>query len=595
MIKLGKMRWSWMFSYGADNEIDFKAAPLTQLVGQNGQGKSSIGLILEEILWNKNSKNIKKTSVLNRLAPTKTYSGSLEFWKDNKEYLVDLVRGSTISLHLYCDGEDISSHTSTGTLKMIETLMGMDHKTFSQIVYQSSAQSLEFLTTTDTNRKKFLIELFQLERYVQPLEKIKQDTKSLELLLAETKGKLQVSQQWLASNKNVDLVLKTILNVPSPNQELSIELSKLKLDIENIGAINKTIIRNNKYGELLKAIKPVPSYAKPNTDISGFQTKIAQVQKTIQDSNKLASSHRDNCPTCKQPIKTDDIHKKMVEDASLRAFEAKHALVGYEQELRQQKASLAKWEEDQATNIKYEELHSLFDTSQPTELLDLAELNQKATSLEKAIQEDKNSIKNITTSNNLAIAHNSRVELIQEQIGTHEETVKIATTRLVNLTKQIGTLLILQKTFSASGLVAYKLESLVKDLEDATNKYLSELGGGRFQLLFRIEQSDKLNVVIVDNGTDIEIESLSNGEKARVNVAALLGIRKLLLSLSNNRINLLFLDETIDNLDIEGKEKLVEILLDEPELNTFIVSHGFTHPLLDKIQVIKTNNISRIE
>ena len=39
---------------------------------------------------------------------------------------------------------------------------------------------------------------------------------------------------------------------------------------------------------------------------------------------------------------------------------------------------------------------------------------------------------------------------------------------------------------------------------------------------------------------------------------------------------------------------LVEILLEE-NLNTYIVSHGWTHPLLAKIEVIKEDNISRLE
>ncbi len=59
--------------------------------------------------------------------------------------------------------------------------------------------------------------------------------------------------------------------------------------------------------------------------------------------------------------------------------------------------------------------------------------------------------------------------------------------------------------------------------------------------------------------------------------------------------NLLILDETVETLDTDGKEKLVEVLLQEEHLNTFLVSHGFSHPLLEKINVIKRNNISQIE
>jgi DNA repair exonuclease SbcCD ATPase subunit len=132
-------------------------------------------------------------------------------------------------------------------------------------------------------------------------------------------------------------------------------------------------------------------------------------------------------------------------------------------------------------------------------------------------------------------------------------------------------------------------------LEKLTNEYLAELYAGRFALSFQISNSDKLNVVINDNGRDVDILALSSGERARVNVATLLGIRKLMQSLSNSRINLLILDETIETLDAEGKEKLIEILLAEENLNTVLVSHGFSHPLIEKISVIKENNISRIE
>ena len=162
-------------------------------------------------------------------------------------------------------------------------------------------------------------------------------------------------------------------------------------------------------------------------------------------------------------------------------------------------------------------------------------------------------------------------------------------------TAKLNTVNTLVKTFSTTGLVAYKIENLVKDLEQLSNEYLGELSGGRFQISFQISGSDKLNVIITDNGIDIDILALSGGERARVNVATLLSIRKLMQSLSQSRINLLILDETIEALDVDGKEKLIEVLLKEESLNTMLVSHGFSHPLLEKLHVVKQNNISKIE
>ena len=109
-----------------------------------------------------------------------------------------------------------------------------------------------------------------------------------------------------------------------------------------------------------------------------------------------------------------------------------------------------------------------------------------------------------------------------------------------------------------------------------------------------IRDSDKLNVQVEDDGKIVDILALSSGELARVNTATLIAIRKLMSSISKSRLNILFLDEVIAVLDDTGREKLVEVLLNE-DLNTYIVSHGWTHPLLDKKEVVKEENISRLE
>ena len=93
----------------------------------------------------------------------------------------------------------------------------------------------------------------------------------------------------------------------------------------------------------------------------------------------------------------------------------------------------------------------------------------------------------------------------------------------------------------------------------------------------------------------MDILALASGELARVNTATLIAIRKLMSSISKSKINILFLDEVTNVLDAEGREKLVEVLREEENLNTFIVSHGWTHPLLSKVEVKKEGNVSTIE
>ena len=165
---------------------------------------------------------------------------------------------------------------------------------------------------------------------------------------------------------------------------------------------------------------------------------------------------------------------------------------------------------------------------------------------------------------------------------------------IINVEEKLSHVEILKKAFSTNGLLAYKIENLVKDLEELTNEYLAELSDGRFSLEF-VVLNDKLNVIIEDNGKSVDILSLSAGELARVNTATLLAIRKLMSSISKSQINILFLDEVTNVLDELGKERLVEILLKEENSNTYIVSHGWTHPLLEKIEVIKEDEVSKLD
>jgi len=597
MITLKTMRWSNLFSYGENNQIDFSNSPLTQIVGSNGHGKSSIALILEEVLYNKNSKGIKKADILNRNVKSKNYTIELDFDKDGESYTIKTVRGTTQNVKLTCSGEDISSHTSTATYKTIEELIGYDHKTFCQIVYQSSAASLEFLTATDGNRKKFLIDLLNLSKYVELGDVFKDLAKGVDSAVTTANAKIATCTDWLKKYKSVDLTKQQVLEVPEQPKELEDSCQETKNTIRDIEAKNKTIVQNNKYKELLDGLVVKPVGAKPGSELSNYTTEKIELTKTVKDCDVFISKMAklgSVCPTCLQDIDKHKIDDLLNEQKSSKNY-ANIRIQELESMIKHLELEVKEWNKLNEVKELYEEYHALYDPNISNVILDKKTLEDTIKVTESTIQEIKDNIKKVVDSNNKVVAHNAKVDVILSQLEEMESSLVSHQEELRQANDKLSTLQVLVKTFSPTGLVAYKIECLVKDLESTTNEYLGELSGGRFQLGFRIAGSDKLNVVITDQGKDIEILALSGGERARVNAAALLGIRKLMQSLSNTRINLLILDETIENLDIEGKEKLVEVLLQEEYLNTFVISHGFQHPLLEKITVVKQNNISRIE
>ncbi len=597
MITIKKLRWSNAFSYGADNEIDFVAAPLTQLVGRNGHGKSSIALILEEVLFNKNSKGIKKSDILNRYVKDKTYKIELEFNRDGVNYEIKSSRGSTQTVKLLKEGVDISAHTATATYKMIEDILGFDHKTFAQIVYQSNASSLEFLTSADTARKKFLIEILNLGRYTHAQEVFKQISQDLSKEIAQVQTQVNTVVGWLSKYEKSDLSLKDFVLVAAVDAEQLTEAAKLETTISGIDQTNKKISQNNTYKQLQAKINLVPIPQQPSESIEPLQAEVATLTKTITDAEAFVKKMRalhGTCPTCLSQIDDAKV-QELISEKSTESKECDFKKLELNSKIITIRQSKQIWQQAIEAQKEWEKYHQLIDDTIPETLLDKDTLSKQLSELKASIESTQREIKRAEAHNRDVSAHNSKVELISKQLVEMNEELEIYSGKLKYLSDKMNLLNILNKTFSTTGLVAYKIECLVKDLEDITNKYLVDLSDGRFQISFKVSASDKLNVIITDNGKDIEMAALSGGEKARVNVATLLAIRKLMQTLSSSRINLLILDETVETLDVDGKEKLVEVLLREEHLNTFLVSHGFTHPLLEKVNVVKRNNISQIE
>ena len=597
MITIKQLRWSNAFSYGKDNIIDFTQSPLTQLVGRNGHGKSSIALILEEVLFNKNSKGIKKADILNRYVKDKTYTIELDFNRDDVDYTIKSQRGTTQQVKLYKNNVDISAHTATATYKIIEDILGFDHKSFSQIVYQSNASSLEFLTAPDTARKKFLIEILNLSKYTRAAEIFKEVSTQLAKEIASAQSKVTTVNSWLDKYEKADLTTKPTYTVPELDQSTVNLISKLQEKLNTLDATNKKIEQNNTYKKLQSAITLVPVPKQPEEGIEEYQAQTSKLDKTVLDAQnfikKMRSLHG-TCPTCLSDIneqKVTELINEKIEEANTAAG----SIIEYAQKISVIKTQKTAWQQAQKSQEDWEKYHALINTELPDQLLDKQIIDGELRTLELNITSLKKRIQEAEQLNKEANTHNTKVELLNKQLGEMQAELDVYSNDLHNLSERMSVINVLTKTFSTTGLVAYKIECLVKDLEEITNKYLVDLSDGRFQIGFKISASDKLNVIITDNGKDIEILALSGGEKARVNVATLLAIRKLMQTLSSSRINLLILDETVETLDTDGKEKLVEVLLKEEHLNTFLVSHGFTHPLLEKVNVIKRNNISQIE
>lgn len=597
MITLKRLQWDNCFSYGQDNDLILDDTAVTQIIGTNGMGKSSIPLIIEEALYNKNSKGIKKADIPNRYI-NDGYKIVLTFSKDEDIYSVNINRKTNIKVKLEKNGEDISSHTATNTYKTIQDIIGVDFKTFSQLVYQNTNASLQFLTATDTNRKKFLIDLLHLENYVELFDIFKEASRLVSLEINGLQSKIDTIEKWLVDNKLKDTTILPMLNLEIDTEDDEKALRFLEKEIENISEKNKKISQNNHFKEALQqiniqeaqssTIEGVESYDHLQAELGEHKATLTGSQRLIEKLNKLG----DVCPTCEQVVDPEFINS-LKDSETRKLVEAEDKSGEIEREIQRIKKSNIEFERCRKIERDWVDLFRSIDKSLPDISLDKGELEGKLEDVRANLLLAKEQLSSTARENERRTKQNTRIQVIEEQTDNFLQE-RGAISEILNKQKAlVSNLEILKKAFSTNGLLAYKIENLVKELEELANTYLGELSDGRFTLEF-VVSNDKLNVQVTDNGKIVDILALSSGELARVNTATLIAIRKLMSSISKSRLNILFLDEVIAVLDDAGREKLVEVLLGE-DLNTYVVSHGWTHPLLEKIEVVKDGNVSKLE
>lgn len=595
-ITLRTIEWSKCFSFGDNNIIYLDAEPLTQIIAPNGHGKSSIPLIMEESLYNKNSKGITKAAIPNRLLDG-GYSIRHTFSVDNDSYQVVTERKSAIKVKLLKNGEDISSHTATNTFKQIEELIGLDFKTFQQLVYQSTTSSLNLIGCTDGERKKILVNLFSLDEYTRLFEVFKEAAKSLGTEVTALESRTDTINKWLKNNSSLDLERHAGVDIPD-RPDFSTEIGDLNSKLSNIKSHNSSVQKNVALKKQLEAIdiEELRSSDRKYESYDEFQSEIGELKsgKAAADAIlKKLKGLEDKCPTCLQDIDKDFYDGLLLDNATTSGQYAGRIEL-LESEVERIKRNNRLFSSTQEQIREWENLNSRIDSSLSDNHLNSADIEKELSEIKKALADAEAKIAEATKLNNEAMKHNSKIDIYLEQNEEFQRQLTEATEQLKTLVEKFKNLEVLKKAFSTNGLIAYKLENLVKDLEVFTNEYLSELSDGRFTIEFSIS-GDKLNVLLADEGKEINVMAPSSGELARINISALLAIRKLMSSISKNTINVLFLDEVVSVLDDVGKERLIEVLLKEQGLNIFIVSHGYTHPLVAKLEIRKENGISRIE
>lgn len=597
-IVINSLTISHFMSYAADVTIEFDKHRVTQLIGRNGLGKSTIGTALEELLYNKNSRGIKKDDLFNWHSGSKQYSLTGQFTKDGDVFVVTKVVKSTAKVTLTKNGEDISGHTATQTYKLIEEVLACDFTTFTKLVYQSVGSSLDFLKTTDAQRKAFLVNLFDQEQYKEVSEKVKAGRKAVSARLSGLEGSLKTAQSILSSKTSLGTPQSEV-EVPTFDETpLAEELTEAKVKV----ALAKKQEASNAQRSTLdlavqaakKAFAPfenLPAPTSKSEELQSVTRELTIVSTRADDLKKRyydfkTSAGKTQCHACGTHLDTSAAQEAMrrTKEEYDPLYQERQKLESVVQELRNENRAYTDYTSKLTALNKavqalkdFEELHG-----STAEKVEVAGLTDRIKSIESAIRQGKASVELARSHNESVRTENARYEAKLEQIQKAEKEFASIKSELDEVAEEVADLDIL--ITGLKDLVGYKLEHSVKVFEEMINHYLSIMTSGKFALGFELDET-KLQVVIYNDGNRTSMVNCSTGQQSRINISTLLAIRMLLSTISKVNINLLFLDEVVSYIDPDGINTLVELLQEEDQLNSIIVSHGHTHPFAHKIEV----------
>lgn len=527
-MKLKKIEWRNIGPYGNKlQEINFSdSGGLWMVTGKNGNGKSFV-VNLPKILYYGRLDKFKKDDIANRLNKHGWIKGEVQV---NPTTTVDIERRlSPQDLTVFKNDDDIGKAGIRNYQDYIDSeVTGLPYHIFSNIISLSVNDFKSFISMTPGDKRIIIDKLFAMEIINEMNKLVKEDSRKL-------KTDISLFEAEISSLKNT---------VKTASKEL--ENLKERVNEDNSQQIKNVTQKMIDYKpKLEEAYKKLKEYMDKETDIKKaydtFNTQKFNLGGELKDVKKqLNLYNKDQCPTCETPFteKRFELLKEELNGQLKRKTEELETLLQgeskYKEALQKVKEGIKK------LNDFIIQVKSIYQTLQ-TEL----------TRLKADKPKEFSSIENIISKNTIEI--------------NKKENEK---TSLDNDFKYVS---ILEQLYSDDGVKKKVLESYLPTLNKEIEYTLHEL---HFPYRLRFDNDFEPNIEHL--GLEINVETLSTGEKKRVDLAVLISIIRM-LKRKYPSLNIFMLDEVLSSIDSDGIYDIIGLLqktAKEMSINIFIINHA---------------------
>ena len=518
---------------------------------------------------------------------------------------------------LFKDNIDISARNKTDTNKLILEILGINKNIFLDSVFLSQTVSTNLASLSPTQRKERLEILTNTDQVINTFkENLKEQQTLYESKCVETQleiNKIEGKQETIENQKQNLLIqidninrqieernqLGNIEDIDRQIQNYNNEINNINKQIPEID--NKITIINNSIKELnveqginetLKHDKDLEIQDQRNicTNIQNEITRVTNIighnKVDIDRINKEIEEikNSDTCPTCGR--KYDNVNEehiqKVIEEKNKEIKDLEDKNLENSEYVQNKQTELDKEiEKGKKLKEEFEELSKVYRDKnneideQQTNLLNT---NNEKTQLLQNIQNIQQNINSLNKQKDTILKfeipdktqYEKMCDDIDKQIVELNDSINNLNKQLEENNDYVGSikhcLQLITKDFRT-----YLLQNSISYLNSLLKNYSQKLFSNEKDIIYITQDDTKLNIQL----GEATYESLSGGEKTRVNISLLLAQKSLANVIGNISCNIIILDEILGYCDAQAEEKVIDLITTELEDldSIYMVSH----------------------
>lgn len=488
----------------------------------NGSGKSTILEGIVYALTGDTLRGVSVNDVVNRNYKKNTRV-TLRFTRDDIEYEISRYRkddkmGDAIVLRK--DGEDISKRVNKETQQSIDDILGISYKILISTILLGEGLSSRFTQLSDPEKKSLIESTLNLNYDMNELRaRANSKLSQLKLDSAQLSGKISSLREYVTLDVDASEERIKTLEEMSINANTSLEgYNTTARELESqISTINDKLI-------LVKT--SIDQVDRLTQELARTDAEEARLIEELTATEKCEVPH---CTTCHQALSSEDSRE------SFRASykERIDAVANRAKEIRDE---LSKLPDRSVLCQTYDKLSSQISDIQTQ----LSTTRTTILDLNNTVYQMSSDIKNLRHD---IYQYNEAIGSIESMESDYKE-----------YESQIARYDYFYKLFSPTGIIVNILSDAIGYLNERISAYSEVLLDKRYHISFL-----KGKVALVDE-SGASYQSLSNGEKKRLDLTIQFALHDYVVKYCGNSFNIMLIDEVMDTLDDVGTNNIIEVL-----------------------------------